>query len=74
MEPVIFEKALVEAIERHTQIHKVMPTKIRGKYRDLVPISAFSNYTTFMGKPAYHTALNCLDIELDADADAWYLE
>ena len=67
------EKDVHEAIEAYTQQHKVMPTKIRGTFSQLIPFSWFNSYTKFMGKDVFIVPLATLELELDTSATHWYL-
>ncbi len=71
--PYLTESALMGAIECFTKEKKTMPKKICGTFDQLCPISNFNHYSDFMGKYGIMTSLGMVELELDADAERWYL-
>ena len=65
------EVELQAAIEAYTEKHGCMPTKVCGKFTQLLPMHAFAWYGDFMGESGYITPFGMVVPELDTTAEEW---
>jgi len=64
---------VLNEIERYTQTHGEMPTKICGTFMQLLPICGLKNYIRFMDKDVYLAPPCYLEVKLDINAGRWYV-
>lgn len=71
---ITHESDLLKSIDIYTKQYKLMPSKLKGSFVDLYPVSNFCNFTNFLGSEVFVTPLGMIKLELDSDAKEPYLE
>ena len=66
------QEELLKEIEHYTQVNGVMPTKLCGKFIDLLPLCSFTRSHKFIGKDGFVTLLGFIEYELDSKANEPY--
>lgn len=69
----MLESEMIKAIETHTQKTGEMPTRLCGRFEQLLPINGFCYYVSFMGREGYRTPFGIIECELDTKASEWYV-